>query len=212
MNAPRPRTPAPAVPYIATWSAEERAAGPLVLRPDGRGIGYPDEVPHDRDAEGVLWMRAGLARGRGKPSFGAVHPARQRRAMRLLLCQVCAGPADRDDDGVLWLLGDDRDDWPGWPEEMGATHPPICRPCAVASLRLCPYLRRGHVAYRVARPRIAGVHGMLFAPPDAGPAGPADRRPVPVGPALVPYGDPLAPWLLAAQLAMELRACTPAPL
>ncbi len=203
-----PRQPAPTVPYIATWSAEERSAGPVVLRADGRGIAYRDEVPHDRDAEGVLWMRSGLARGRGKPSFGAVHPARQRRAMRLLLCQVCAGPADRDAEGVLWLLGDDRDDWPGWPEEMGATHPPICRPCALVSLRLCPYLRRGHAVYRVASPEVAGAHGMLFAPsPD-----PASPRPVPLGPALLPYDDPLTPWLLAAQLSVRLHHCTPTTL
>ncbi|WP_329364794.1 hypothetical protein OG896_11710 [Streptomyces sp. NBC_00669] len=195
----------PAVPYITTWSAEDRTAGAVTLRPDRCGIAYLDETPHDRDREGALWLRTGLARGRGRPRFGAVHPARQRRAMRLMLCQVCAGPADRDERGVLWLLGDDHDDWPGWPEEMGATHPPVCRPCALASLRLCPYLRRTHTAVRVARPRLGGVHGMLYGPP----SGPGEVRPQPLGPALVPYGDSLIPWVLASQLAMQLRDCTP---
>jgi hypothetical protein len=121
--------------------------------------------------------------------------------MRKLLCQVCAGPADRNDDGVLWLLGDDRDDWPGWPEEMGVTHPPVCLPCAALSVRMCPYLRRsGHVAVRVKAPRPGGVLGALY---ESGSAGP-----LPVQQVLLPWEDELMPWVLASQMAMDLRGCT----
>lgn len=45
--------------------------------------------------------------------------------MQRLLCNVCAQPADRSDDGVLWLLRDFRDDWPNWPQGMGAVEPPV---------------------------------------------------------------------------------------
>ncbi|MFJ2953558.1 hypothetical protein [Streptomyces sp. NPDC087270] len=102
---------------------------------------------------------------------------------------------------MLWLLGDDRDDWPGWPEQMGATHPPVCLPCAALSVRLCPYLRGGgHVAVRVKEPRPGGVLGALYKP---GPAGP-----LPVGRTLLPWNDELMPWVLASQMAMELHGCT----
>ncbi|WP_328469563.1 hypothetical protein [Streptomyces sp. NBC_00448] len=191
----------PTVPYIASWTAESRPAARIVNRPSGRGIAYADETLHDRDRHGVLWYRSVIRPGQGRPKFGTVHAARQRRTMRKLLCQVCAGPADRNDDGVLWLLGDDRDDWPGWPEEMGATHPPVCLPCAALSVRMCPFLRRGgHVAVRVRDPRPGGVLGALYEP---GPAGP-----LPVGQVLLPWWDVRMPWVLASQMAMELRGCT----
>lgn len=92
-------------PYITSWSAEQDLPYRLVERP-GLGIGYTDESFGDRDAHGVLWQRAAVRHGVGRPEFGKVHPLRQRRAMRQLLCQVCAGPADRNYDGVLWLLRD----------------------------------------------------------------------------------------------------------
>jgi hypothetical protein len=183
------------------WSGEERPTDRLTIRSDGSGIAYTDEVPHDRDNHGVLWRRSTLSPGQGRPVFGTIHAARQRRVARKLLCNVCAGPADRNDDGVLWLLGDDRGDWPNWPETMGATHPPICLPCAALSVRLCPHLREGgHVAVRVREPRAGGVFGALYAP---GPLGPEAVEPV-----TIPYGDWRQPWVMAAQAATELHGCT----
>src|SRR3989442_68826 len=102
------------VPYVATWS-EERDLPFEVVNRDGRGIAYADEISADRDIHGVLWHRTYSRPRRGRPEFGNVHSLRQRRAMRRLLCQVCGGPADRTQDGVLWLLPDHREDWPGWP-------------------------------------------------------------------------------------------------
>jgi hypothetical protein len=148
-------------PYITSWSAEQHLPYRLVVRP-GQGIGCADEILGDRDAEGVLWQRAAVRHEAGRPEFGKVHPLRQRRAMRHLLCQVCAGPADRNDDGVLWLLRDHRDDWPAWPNGMASTEPPICIPCVATSLRLCPALRQGAVALRVREFEVAGVRGALY--------------------------------------------------
>lgn len=118
----------PIAPYVSTWSAEQDLPYRLVERA-GHGIGYADELLGDRDAHGVLWQRAAVRHEVGRPEFGKVHPLRQRRAMRQLLCQVCAEPADRTDDGVLWLLRDYRCDWPRWPEGMACVEPPICVPC-----------------------------------------------------------------------------------
>ena len=113
-------------PYITKWDAEQDLRPTLVMRPDG-GIGYADELLDDRDDHGVLWQQTAARHGVGRPAFGEVHPWRQRRAMIELLCQVCAGPADRTRDGVLWLLRDYQGDWPGWPERMGSVEPPCLR-------------------------------------------------------------------------------------
>ena len=185
-------------PYITAWNAEQDLPCKLVERP-GLGIGYADESFGDRDAFGVLWQRATVRHGVGKPEFGTVHPLRQRRAMRKLLCQVCAEPADQNGDGVLWLLRDYQSDWPGWPEGMACTEPPICVPCVALSLRLCPALRRGAVAVRARKFEVAGVRGALY------------RRgsvaPVAVEAANLSYNDPDVRWLIASALIRELRDC-----
>ena len=51
-----------------------------------------------------------------------------------LLCQFCRRPADRNEEGVLWLIDAEPDDpvlWSGAPERT--SHPPLCMPCAVAA-------------------------------------------------------------------------------
>ncbi|MFF7632811.1 hypothetical protein ACFZB9_06610 [Kitasatospora sp. NPDC008050] len=190
--AARPGQPG-LVPYITAWSEERYVRSEVVAHPAG-GIAYRDELPHDRDADGILWARMTLARGRGRPDFGRVHVGRQRRAMRLLLCQVCGGPADRTEEGVLWLLRDDRGDWPGWPEGMAATHPPVCLPCAGPAVRMCPHLRAGCVAVRVRECQELGVHGRLY-------------RPGRAGEVTVAVDEPRARWVVAGQLARVLRDC-----
>ena len=120
--------------------------------------------------------------------------------MRRLLCQVCGSSADRTEQGVLWLLGDDRGDWADWPEEMAATHPPVCLPCAHAAVRLCPYLRRKFVAVRVRRPEVSGVHGRLYEA-----FGAATKA---SGDVIVRFSDPAINWVQAFELVMCLRECT----
>lgn len=192
----------PTAPYITTWGAERDLPYQLVARP-GYGIAYADELLGDRDAHGVLWQRAAVRFGVGKPEFGKVHPLRQRRAMRKLLCQVCAGPADETEGGVLWLLRDYRDDWPRWPEGMACVEPPICAPCVAVSLRLCPALRRGAVAIRVRECLIAGVRGVLYRQ--------GTRAPVAVKDSNFAYDDPDVRWVLASALIRELRGCVIVP-
>lgn len=190
------------VPYVATWNAEQDLPRRLVELP-GRGIAYEDELLGDRDTHGVLWQRAAVRPGVGRPEFGKVHPLRQRRVMRRLLCQVCAEPADRNGSGVLWLMRDHRDDWPQWPEGMGAVEPPVCVPCVEISLRLCPALRRGAVAVRVGEFPVAGVRGALYRKGEVGRG--------PVGAAILPYDDPDVHWIVASALVRELRCCTVVP-
>lgn len=190
-------------PFVTAWSTEQDLQCRLVLRPDGHGVGYANELPGDRDDHGVLWRKVAEHPANGRPEFGRVHPARQRRAMNDLLCQVCAGPADRTPDGVLWLIRDHRQDWPRWPEGMASVEPPVCARCVAISLRRCPALQRGAVAIRVREFKLAGVWGTLY------------RRgtfaPVPVRAAHLAYGDPAVRWMVAVALIRELRGCTFVP-
>jgi hypothetical protein len=124
--------------------------------------------------------------------------------MLRLLCQVCAGPADQTDDGVLWLLRDHKDDWRGWPERMASVEPPVCIPCVAVSLKLCPALRRGAVAVRVREFPIAGVRGALHLK--------GLLAPVAVEAANVSYDDPIVRRVVASALVRELRNCTVVPI
>jgi hypothetical protein len=187
-----------AVPYVTAWTSEQYLSAEVVERP-GWGIGYRDEMPTDRDESGVLWYQSPSHQGAGRPRFGDVHPLRQRRAMRRLLCQVCAGPADRNQDGVLWLMRDHREDWDRWPEGMAEVEPPICAPCVRMSMRLCPALRKGAVAVRVRECPIVGVRGALYRIGEAGP--------VAVGDAVVGFEDPAIRWVRAVGLVRQLRSC-----
>jgi hypothetical protein len=185
-------------PYIVLWSEEEDLSGRVVDR-HGFGIGYADEVPTDRDGSGVLWIRNASRPRVGRPVFGDVHPLRQRRAMRRLLCQVCAGPADQSEDGVLWLLLDHREDWPGWPENMAVTEPPVCRPCAQLSVKVCPALRRGAALVRVREFPVVGVQGVVYRG--------GGVAPVAVRQDLVGFEDPAIRWVRALHLIRELHDC-----
>jgi hypothetical protein len=191
------------VPYVTIWSTEHDLPYQVIER-RGFGIGYADEISADRDAHGVLWHRTFSRPHRGRPEWGNVHSLRQRRAMRRLLCQVCGGPADQTEDGVLWLLPNHQEDWTGWPEGMGNVEPPICVPCVGTSLRLCPKLRRGAAAIRVREFPTVGVRGALY---ERGPGGP-----VVVAETVVGFYDPAIHWVRATNLVRELRVCAIVPL
>ncbi|NEA53569.1 hypothetical protein G3I60_05210 [Streptomyces sp. SID13666] len=187
------------VPYMVAWSTEKRISRLLLCGPGG--IHYADEQSHDRDSGGALWVGTTLGQGRGRPNFAHTHAQRQRRCMRLLLCHVCGGPADWTGQGVLWLVEDNRADWPNWPENLVTVHPPICLPCSRQALRLCPHLAgNGVVAVRATESAIEGVYGQIYR------QGP--RSPVEVRKDTVFYDSPEIWWVLAAQLIRTLRGCT----
>jgi hypothetical protein len=194
-----PRTAAglPAVPYVAAWSAETGEDG--LVREFADRVVYLGEGVGDRDRHGILWGRTGTAPGRGRPQLARVHAFRQRRAMRFLLCQVCARPCDRSDEGTLWLFPSSVVENEGWPDgPVSVTEPPICRPCARHSVAACPALRRGHLLVRAGRTAEIGVHGLVY----------RSNHPSPVPVAqhadLVVYGTPAARWVVASKLVREI--------
>jgi hypothetical protein len=190
-------------PYITAWSAEQDLPCTLVERPD-HSIGFANELLSDRDRHGVLWQQTALRHRVGRPEFARVHPLRQRRAMELVLCQVCGGPADQNEDGVLWLQRDHRDDWTRWPEGMASVEPPVCLRCVPVARQLCPALRRGAVVVRVRNYPIAGVRGALYRQSVLAP------KAVTVG--NFAYDDPAVRRVLASALIRELRDCVIIPL
>jgi hypothetical protein len=186
------------VPYIATWSQEQKPPVRIIER-GLFGIAFADETVADRDNDGILWPRITGRPGDGRPQFAVIHSRRQRRAMRRLLCQVCARPADRNSDGVLWLLPDYYRRHDG-PENYDVTEPPVCLACAPIAVRLCPALRNGYIAVRVRNAPVRGVKGLVYR------AG----RPVPIliRSELVRLDSPAIRWTLAEHLVRTLRECT----
>lgn len=196
------------VPYVALWSTEDVLPGRVIEGIHG-GIDYADGSIADRDEYGVLWARIASRPGQGRPVFHQMHPLRQRRAMRRLLCQVCGQPADRTGQGHLWLLAATwQAEAPDWPEGVVNPYPPVCTPCARLSTRLCPPLRRGHLAVR-AHSTIYGVIGVRFCSTNryalVAPSPRDDSMPA-------AYTDPAARWTLATQMARLLNHCSPVDL
>ncbi|MFC0040424.1 hypothetical protein [Actinomadura rayongensis] len=183
------------VPWITAWSSEEALPRQVVVR--GRGIGYADETRADRDVDGVLWGRNITSPGQGTPLFKAVHPVRQRRAMREVLCQVCGAPCRRD---AVWLLSADEYAFGPWPAPIHTVQPPLCPECVAGPVRLCPHFRRGHVLVRARRFSLAGVGGMLYRRTPWGPRA-VERT-------TVRYGDPEIRWMVAGQLITTLYEYT----
>ncbi|MFJ6213784.1 hypothetical protein ACIQGZ_10705 [Streptomyces sp. NPDC092296] len=192
----------PTVPYIAAWQHERIRLASAPVISTGTGLIYFDgapERPQDRDDHGVLWARQDTRPGTGHPRFGAIHTPRQRHAQTHLLCQVCAGPPDITEAGVLWLL-------PGTPPSQSGeevtTNPPICRPCADTAAHACPHLRTSHTLMRVKHSAVIGVFGQRYFRSRPGVAVPQQMD-------TVPYTDRSAlPWTVATQLVRELIGCT----
>ncbi|HEX5114069.1 MAG TPA: hypothetical protein VFW65_02615 [Pseudonocardiaceae bacterium] len=192
------------VPYVGSWTGERMRPTRVIERPGGGGIGFADETILDRDEWGVLWTRFAGRVGAGKPLFQKLHPVRQRRAMRRLLCQVCTEPADSTDDGTLWLVpGGEVGNSAGWPEGAATIHPPLCSSCARLSVRMCPALRQHYLALR-ARSRLHGVNGVHFRAghPHPQPASSDSDE------YAVSFDDPVIRWVMATQLVRTLHDCT----
>ena len=189
------------VPYIAAWSTEQYRTPAVVLRggQGGAGIGFADETPYDRDADGVLWVRQVIAPGTGRPLFPNAHALRQRRAVKRMLCQVCGvDTLEQNPERQLFVLKDI-----GQPVREGerTSAAPVCPPCALIAVKECPHLRE-HVAAWVRRPVSWGVAGVLYDP--------RTLRPIPDEDLVqVSYDDDAAiRWVLASRQLLSLQDCT----
>lgn len=110
------------VPYTASWTAEERH--------------YLAPCPY----AGRLALSQDEARGEGKPLFGKPHSNRQREAIALGLCDLCAKPlkiATKVSLSHARPIGHSAGGW-----EILQVEPLLHRACAAISLDNCPSLKR----------------------------------------------------------------------
>lgn len=206
---PTPSTPALTVPSITRWSQEEYDNHLTAsVDADGRmqGIVYPVELPSDR-VNGVLVLRC-TGEATGVPRWDSPHPGRQHHLMLHLRCRVCGGPADRTDEGHLWLLprpttpgGRPRTLGASWPEGAVVEHPPMCAPHALSSPTHCQALD-GALLVRAREAPVWGVAGVRF---------PSDPGGSVTGPVRGHFetGDPNLPWVVATHLLRMLTGCAP---
>ena len=111
-----------AVPFTASWSAEDRF--------------WVAECPHAKRPA----IRQSVAQGEGKPLFGKPHADRQRQVIAQGLCDLCGRPlAARTKVSLsharVQLHGADG-------PAVLQVEPLLHRECAAESLRHCPSLRR----------------------------------------------------------------------
>ncbi|MEU3690483.1 hypothetical protein [Streptomyces narbonensis] len=189
------------VPFITAWEPERISVPQLIVRRNGHGpyLAYADEGPLDRDGNGVLWVRQGLARGRGKALFPQVHAFRQRRAMFDLWCQVCGGlTLEESDERQLYVLNSAK----GVPIREGecTTAPPVCFSCAPEAAMSCPKLRDDYVAAYATWNHPWGIAGILYDP--------RTLRVVGRGLTEIPFGDPRMRYLVAHRSVSVLSGIT----
>ncbi|MEU9199395.1 hypothetical protein [Streptomyces sp. NPDC048332] len=154
------------VPYIVPWDSE--VAGPEselavdVAGPEPR-LAYTG-VPRPTDRGfGFLWARMSSSPGVGRPLYRAMHASRQYMCMYGMRCQLCGGPAARNDQGWLFLDWRTQQDPDDWPEGTLTAQPPLCEGHARQALEQCPHLRQGSpVVLRVRSPRVWGASGALY--------------------------------------------------
>ncbi|MFC8075164.1 hypothetical protein ACFUN8_06460 [Streptomyces sp. NPDC057307] len=195
----------PATPYVAARSTDKgprKAELSVEFTAKGPRLAYKHPRPGDRDSHGNLWIRMEEPTEPGRILYDSMHPARQRTCMERMLCQICAGPADRDRHGWLFIDWRREDSPPTWPERSITSMPPLCTAHVQLSLRQCPFLRRTeHAVLRVRKPHLYGASGTLYRLTDHGWLASEND-------ALFPYSKPRHPGLLASRLHRELRGVT----
>ncbi|MFF3692065.1 hypothetical protein [Streptomyces sp. NPDC002221] len=161
---PRRTSTRPTVtPFVVAYDDEQ--GGPLSdlviqFTPTPR-LAYRVMQPDDRDRRGVLWARVDRGSVKGQPIYDTMNPERQRECMYDLLCQVCAEPASRTQDGWLFLDWRMPQDPPSWPEGSLTNMPPLCERCARVAVDQCPHADL-FVPLRVKLPRLWGVSGTAY--------------------------------------------------
>lgn len=188
------------VPFITAWRDEKLQQPPVIATQSG--IAYAGAPGRGVDENGILWKLWDDIQGSGEPLWKDVHAPRQQRAMRESLCQVCGGPADRNEQGTLWLLEDMRDEGPRWPDGYFTLHPPVCTPHAPVAAKLCPHLREtGVVPVRVKNVILDAVYGQRYARTRLGLVAVEKKD-------IFRTRSWAAKWVLAGQLAATLDDCT----
>lgn len=152
-------------PFVASRSTDQGVSHSELTIGDGANgpqLAYRNMRPEDRDKHGNLWVRVHDRPG-GRVLYDSMHPLRQRLCMEGMLCQICAGPADRNKDGWLFIDWLREDSPPTWPERSVTAMPPPVRRARTGIGRTVPALAPRSVrrAPRAQTPPLRGVGGPL---------------------------------------------------
>ncbi|WP_145503801.1 hypothetical protein [Streptomyces sp. CFMR 7] len=167
--APHGRAPGPLaathVPFIAVTAGEGGLDIPRLLTGADGWIRYAEPGPFDRypELDDVLLARTLSTVPSGRPDGHVLSPYRHAHCMLNHLCQGCGSPAERGEDGLLFVLPATRSD--GSPAAACGLNdmPPSCARCA---LRHCPLLSsRGRKLLWAGQAEVIGVYGEVFLPP-----------------------------------------------
>lgn len=194
------------IPYVTLLKSEYLLpTEDVVLRPDGLGVKYRDEVPEDRDRRGALWVRTAAAESeRAIPMFKRVHPRRAGAAMLDMRCQGCNGEPDRNRQGTLFFVKPDpsRRTLRNWPDVEYTHHPPVCLPCTHQAMLACSFVQTAP-AVRARQARSWGVDCIAYRP------GPDGTLQFDRDTERCAYDDlKLLPWTVAIQPVARLSRCT----
>ncbi|MFE9684522.1 hypothetical protein [Streptomyces sp. NPDC006285] len=194
------------VPYVTAWTIEACPQPKIIRRVGwaGEGIGYEDEEPVIDRRHEALWVRSGIAPGRGKPDFRRMNTHRQKRAVRYSLCQVCGESVIGAEAGerTLHLLGAAVPIAEGEPTAAPPVHPL----CAVEAIENCPALGHGWAAALVQFSPLWGVAGVMHDPMTLEPLPHPGRRPGELQ--HVHVADKEIRWTLASFTVMSLQGVT----
>ncbi|MFF9076089.1 hypothetical protein ACF1A9_27935 [Streptomyces sp. NPDC014872] len=150
--------------FIAPY-ADETVSDIKVLFDEHGRVRYADERPSDRCVDGYLWERWEGTQTGGQ-RWSEHYPERQRHVMRQPpRCGGCAGEADVNERGMLWLLNADAGtERLTFPRDIITATPPMCVPDAHQALRLCRALREGFITLRARVAEPIGVKGTVYSP------------------------------------------------
>jgi hypothetical protein len=179
--------------FIAPYANEAVCDTEVLFDADGR-VRYADERPTDRCVDGYLWQRWEGTQTGGQ-HWAEHHPERQRHVMRQPpRCGGCAGEADVDSRGMLWLLNANAStERLAFPRDIITATPPMCLPDTHRALRLCRALQEGAIAIRVREAELIGVRGTVYSPS----APPQTDQ-------LVLFGDSRMDRVVARQMILQL--------
>lgn len=159
------------IPWVAAWSgavpSKEESAVQVSRNPQTGELwvfqGGPDS-PQEREANGILWAREGLARTGEPLDFDSIY--RQRAAMRRKMCRICGRVISQP--VIHWLLAEGQLEFDNNGDALTVT-PPTCDDCMDIASDLYPQLKDACMTVKVLSYELWGVWGdaALEAPGDA---------------------------------------------
>ena len=148
------------IPWVAAWSggvpSKEESAVQVSRNPQTGElwIFQGPNSPQEREANGILWAREGIARTGEPLDTDSIY--RQRAAMRKKICRICGQVIKQP--VIHWLLGPGQLEFDDNGDALTVT-PPTCDDCADIASDLYPQLTEACMTVKVLSYELWGVWG-----------------------------------------------------